>query len=145
MKKLTLLFVSLFLITACGGEPGFTLVEDGDRAQGDINDVYSGSAVVSGHYTYAPEATLFNFTFFLDDDSKDLVPNDNLSNGNFFFLNEDSNAMLGLEDEDLEACASYTGEATVLIEGYNSNLVEGAAMDSTVLLEVIENSGPVCE
>lgn len=123
----------------------FVLVKDGDRAEGDQNDVYSGTAVISGQYTYDSNNPFFDFIFTLDEESKNLVPNGELFLGKLYFTNEDALSMLGLDDLDFGTCDVYVGEATVEIDGYKSNLVEGEAMDSTVLSKVTQSSEPICE
>ena len=129
---------------------GFELVERGNREAGDTDDIYSGEAVVSGTYTYAPQDPFFDLAFVLDEESKDLVPQSEAFFGRIYFTNIDAMEMLGLDGE-LEECEAdeiigpvYTGTATVKIDGYNSNLIEGEALDSTELVEVLENSGASC-
>jgi len=161
MKKIALLslFVCLFAFTACEAvddstnpetsadtESIFVLVEDGDRSEGDYYDIYSGTAVVSGEYSYRAEDPFFALSFFLDDESVDLVPQGELFNRQFTFenYNEAKDTLLGSATHDVEECDVNIGQATIQIDGYNVNLVESATIDSTALLEVIENSGPTC-
>jgi hypothetical protein len=99
---------------------------------------YSGSAVVSGEYYIGNDGILGNLVCFTpDSSSKSLLPLDRY----FCFSNQET--ALGAFRVRTDVPCSYSGLATIAVEGYQDNRIPGEVVNTSKLNKVISMTGPV--
>jgi hypothetical protein len=124
-------------------EAGFELTQEDGQS-----NKYEGTSTVSGVYTYrAVNYHGLPVTFELDAASEDLVPQDELFSGRVAFGNyDDFLEALGLDDLSYtDDCDTFTGTATIQIDGYTSVLIEAGVTDTTTFVEALDYSEGVLD